>query len=83
MQNYFHLKMNPTALKQFLLLEKIWKHISSILDIDLQLILQNIQLFKSLSLNKKLLQPKHIEEKLTQLISKFIIKTFFMLFQTK
>ena len=52
----------------------------SILDIDLQLFLQNIQLFRSLSLNKKLLQAKHIEEQLTQLISKFIFKTFFTLF---
>ena len=78
--NHFHLKMNPTALKQFLLLENTWIHIFSILDIDLQLFLQNIQLFKSLSLNKKLLQPKHIEEQLTQLISKFILKTFFTLF---
>ena len=75
--------MNPTALKQFLLLENIWTHISSVLDIDLQLFVQNIQLFKSLSLNKKLLQPKHIEAQLTQLISKFILKTFFMLFKTK
>ena len=51
--------MNPTVLKQFLLLENIWIHISSILDIDLQLFLQNIHLFKLLSLNKKLPQPKH------------------------
>ena len=50
------------------------------LDIDLQLFLPNIQLFKSLSLNKKLLELKHIEKHLTQLISKFILKTFFMLF---
>ena len=32
--------------------------------------------FQSPSLNKKLLQPKHIEEQLTQLISEFILKTF-------
>ena len=51
----------------------------SISDIDLQLFLQNIQLFKSPSLNKKLLQPKHIEEQLPQIISKFILKTFFTL----
>ena len=75
----FHLKMNPTALKQYLLLENTWIHIFSILDIDLQLFLQNIQLFKSPFLNKKLLQPKHIEKQLTQLISKFILKTFFTL----
>ena len=56
---------------------------SSILDIDLQLFLENILLFKSRSLNKKLLQPKHIEEQLTQLFSKSILNTFFMLFQTK
>ena len=73
-------EMNPTALKPFLLLENIWIHFSSILDIDLQLFLQNIKLFESLSLNKKLLQPKHIEEELTQLTSKFILKTFFTLF---
>ena len=52
--------MNPTVLKQFFLLENIWIHISSILDIDLQLFLQNIHLFELLSLNKKLPQPKHI-----------------------
>ena len=77
---YLHLKMNPTALKYFLLLENIWIHISSKLDIDLQLFLQKILLFKSRSLTKKLLQPKYIEEQLTQLISKSISKTFFMLF---
>ena len=78
-QNHFPLKMNPTVLKQFLFLENIWIHISSILDIDLQLFLQNIHLFKLLSLNKKLPQPKHIGEQSTQLISKSIIKTFYML----
>ena len=77
--NHFHLKMTPTALKQFLSLENTWIHIFSILDMDLQLFLQNIQLFKSPFLKKKLLQPKHIEEQLTQLISKFILKTFFTL----
>ena len=54
--------MNHTALKQFLLLENTWIHISSILDIELPLFLQNIHLFKLLFLNKRLLQPKHIEE---------------------
>ena len=70
----------PYSLGTIPLLENIWIHIFSILDIDLQLFLQNIQLFKSLSLNKKLLQPKHIEEQLTQLIFKFLLKTFLTLF---
>ena len=35
--------------------------------------------FQIFSLNKKVLQPKHIEEQLTQLISKSILKTFSML----
>ena len=72
--------MNPTVLKQFLLLENIWIHISSILDIDLQLLPQNIHLFKLLSLNKKLPQPKHTGEQLTQLTSKSILKTFLYAF---
>ena len=40
--NHFHLKMNPIALKQILLLENIWIHTFSILDIDLQPPLRNI-----------------------------------------
>ena len=77
--NHFHLKMNPTALKQFLLLENIWTHTSSILDIDLQPPLQNIHLSKLLFLNKKPPQFKHIEEQLTQLIAKFLLKKFSLL----
>ena len=72
----------PYSLEKFLLLENFWIHIFSILDIDLQLyriFLQNIQLFKSPFLNKKLLQLKQIEEQLTQLISKFTSKTIFTL----
>ena len=71
--------MNPTALKQFLLLENIWIHTSSILDIDLQLPQRNIQLSNLLFLNKKPPQFKHIEEQLTQLISKLLFKKFSML----
>ena len=41
--------MNPIALRQFLILESIWTHTSSILDIDLQLFLRNIHLSKLLS----------------------------------
>ena len=77
--NHFHLKKNPTVLKLFLLLENIWIHIYFKLDIDLQLFLQNIHLFKLLFLNKKLLQPKQIDEQSTQLFSKSISKSFSML----
>ena len=77
--NHFLLKMNHTASKQFLLFENIWIHIFSILYIDLQLFLQNIHLFKLPFLNKILPPPKHIEEQLTQLITKSILKTFSML----
>ena len=74
--NHFQLKLNPTALKQFLLLENIWIHTSSILDIDLHLPLGNIHLSKLPFLNKKPPQSKHIEEQLTQLISKFLFQKF-------
>ena len=53
MLNHFHLKMNLIALKHFLLLENIWIHTSSILDIDLQLPLRNIHLFKLPFRNEK------------------------------
>ena len=77
--NHFHLKMNPAALKKFLLLENIWIQTYSMLDIDLQLPQRNIHLSKLLFLNKKIPQIKHIEEQLTQLISKFLFKKFSML----
>ena len=54
--------MNPTVLKQNLLLENIWIHTSSILDIDLQPPLRNIHLSKLLFRNKKPPLFKHIEE---------------------
>ena len=60
--NHFHLKMNPTVLKQFLLLENIWIHTSSILDIDLQPPLRNIYPSKLLFRNKKPPLFKHTEE---------------------
>ena len=60
--NHFHLKMNPIALKQFLLLENIWIHTFSIFDIDLQPPLRKIHPSKVLFRNKKLLLFKHIEE---------------------
>ena len=72
--------MNPIALRQFLLLENIWIHTLSILDIDLQLFLQNIQLSKLLFRNKKSPLFKHTEEQKIQLISKFLLKKFSMLF---
>ena len=50
------------SLKQFLLLENIWIHTSSVLDIDLQLSLRNIHISKLLSHNKKPPLFKHIEE---------------------
>ena len=77
--NHFHLKVNPIVLKQFLLLENIWIHISSILDIDLQLPLRNIHLSNLLFLNEKLPQFTHTEEQLTQLFSKFLLKKFSMI----
>ena len=64
--------MNPILVKLFLLLENIWIHISSILDIDPQLPLRKIHLFKLLFLNKKHPQLEHIEAQLTQSISKFL-----------
>ena len=51
--------MNHIALRQFLLLENIWIHTFSILDIDLQLFLQNIHLSKLLFFKKKPPQFKH------------------------
>ena len=77
--NHFHLEMNTIVLKQFTLLENTWIQISSILDIDLQLLLRNIHLSKLPFLNKKRPQFKHTEEQLTQLISKFQLKKFSML----
>ena len=78
-RDHSHLKMNLILLKQFLLLENIWIHISSILDIDLQLPLRNILLFKLPLLNKKHPQLEHIEKQLTQSIFKFLFKKFSML----
>ena len=49
--NHTHLKMNPIALRQ--LLENIWIHALSILDIDLQPFLQKTHLSKSPFRNKK------------------------------
>ena len=46
-------------MKQFLLLENIWIHTSSILDIDLQSLLGNIHLSKLLFRNKSSLLYKH------------------------
>ena len=60
--NHFHLKMNPIALRQFLLLKNIWINTFSTLDIDLQLFLQNIHLSKLLFRNKKPSLFKHTEE---------------------
>ena len=60
--NHSHLKMNPIASRQFLLLENIWIHISSILAIDLQPFLQNTHLSKLLFRNKKPPLFKHTEE---------------------
>ena len=77
--NHFHLKVNPILLKQFLLLENIWIHVSSILDIEPQLPLRKIHLFKLLFLNKKHPQFEHIEEQLNQSIFKFLFKNFSML----
>ena len=72
--------MNPTALKQFLLLENIWIHTFSILDIDLQPPLRKIHPSKLLFGNKKAPLFKDIEEQQTLLIFKFLIKKFSMLF---
>ena len=83
--------MNHILLKQFLLLENIWIHIFSMLDIDPQLpirnilnidpqlSLRNIHLFKLPFHNKKHPQLEHIEEILTSLNSKFFFKKFSML----
>ena len=55
--------MNPTVLKQLILLENTWIHTSSILDIDLQLSLRYIHFSKLLFRNKKPPLFKHIEER--------------------
>ena len=73
----------PYTLETSLLLENIWIHISSTLDIDLQLPLRIIHLFKLLFLNKKHPQVEHSEEQLTQSIFKFLFKKFSMLSYVK
>ena len=65
--------MNLILLKQSLLLENIWIHISSILEIDLQLPLRNTHLFKLPFLIKKHPQLEHIQKQLIQSISKSLI----------